>query len=101
MPNYPCPPLGFQFTDENFWEALPFYLSFVIYEGAWGHSLRDASDACLTSDAFLDCNINGGADRTIAFNVFPLPWTVTKNVHGENIFNGIFIETQLPKGATT
>ena len=77
MPNYPCPPVGFQFTEENFLRARAFYAEWLdkvaTYRPYW-----------------LKCSRKIWIDNADMANPIYLPWTVQHSA--------TFIETPLPEG---
>ena len=80
MPNYPCPPVGFQFTEENIVRAKAFYALWLMTA-----SLGNCSwfDVLVTgNDVDEHCN---------------LPWRVLEQ--GSSL-HYTFTETPLPEGET-
>ena len=77
MPNYPCPPVGFQFTEENYEQATKFYWEWLDKAGLYDASVMQDCNKLLVSS--LDFS-----EKT------KMPWTVINTV--------TFTETPLAEG---
>jgi hypothetical protein len=80
MLNYPCPPVGFQFTEENIEDAKCFYRKWLV-------------DVALYRDEIMIIADGRPMNQYSWINNANLPWTVLDQGH-------TFTETPLPEGET-
>ena len=79
MPNYPCPPVGFQFTKENVEQAKEFYWTWL-------------RDLARNDVSYLKGSRSKKVDYMDMESDCFLPWTV--------VATALFTETPLPEGET-
>ena len=86
MSNYPCPPVGFQFTEENVKKAIPFYALWLLQNGIEDRNfLLDRKYYFVTVADFIEHS--------------SLPWTVPPaNSLQIPCKHYTFTETPLPEG---
>ena len=88
MPNYPCPPVGFQFTEENIHKAKAFYALWLLQVGLANYEVL-TNTAIPYDGGFLSNslgNLSGGVSggvhktdvtndsRTLLMNLENLDW---------------------------
>lgn len=97
MPSYPCPPVGFQFTEENIHKAKAFYALWLLHVGLANCEVL-TNTAIPYDGGFLSNslgNLSGGVSISQCEKHLMLPWVVLS--HGEPL-HYTFTETPLPEG---